>query len=207
MELLQSDHPSCSVMAHDSCSHGYSAFSRSSDHDGLANQHDTDPLDSLQRALKAVTTSIKSSKQTTKALAGAVVGLRGSAAHDALVADGSMAVKNLQRALHNVSKAQRIVADISNPPDDTPAEAESESGTFDESSTGIAESSMPFIRFLEIQNVLINGYDYRKFIYFTCSDVFSTVYFILVNAKLCTSLFRRLEYLVCKGRGGTVGRG
>ena len=194
-------------MAHDFCSHEYSAFSRSTDHDGLANQHDTDPLDSLQRALKAVTTSIKSSKHTTKALAGAVVGLRGSAAHDALVADGSTAVKNLQWALHNVSKAHKIVADASNPPDDPSAEAGSESGTVDDSSTEIAESSMPFIRLLEIQNVLINGFDYRKFIYFTCCGELSTVYIILVNAKLCTCFFLRLEYLGCKGRGGTLGRG
>ena len=180
MEFEQNGLCADSHIHHSSCSHPISAFPKTYGHDGGGHGG---PLESLERALKSVMASIRSSKHTAKALAGAVVGLRGSAAHETLVSDASTAVKDLQRAHQSVAKAHKIVADVSSPPTDTDTNAQSEADTEGgNTSESVAESSVPLVGILNVHTVLIKRYDYRKFIYSRISVSFTSAVDDLVNA-------------------------
>jgi len=156
--------------SYDSVSHESGIFAKSQS--DMISQHGDhgNSLESLQRALKAVATSIKSTKQTTKALAGGVVGLRSSSFHDPLADDAATAVKNLHRALFNVGKAQKIVSDGLNPPEDSKEAKSTGDDTLD-----VSESSVTLLRFFEVHDILISKYDYRKFIYLNVCLLFIIV--------------------------------
>lgn len=147
--------------------HQFSSLAKSHAGANTSGDFPADPLDSLQRALKSVIISINSTKQTTKALAGAVFGLQGSASNDALVTDSSTAVKNLQRAHYHLIKAQKIVSDVANPAADIKTETDDDIGTSEKGSSDVSESSMPVMQFCVIESILISKHDYRKFIYST----------------------------------------
>jgi hypothetical protein len=80
------------------------------DHNALSQTaHEDISTDSLLKSLKDISGTLKASKHSTKALAGAMVGLRGSPAHERLVNDGLSAVNSLKNAIDKISKAEKIV--------------------------------------------------------------------------------------------------
>jgi hypothetical protein len=72
-------------------------------------------IDSLLKSLSSIKSSIIASSGSTKALAGALLGLRGSVAHKVLVHDGKLAVEDMKHALKAISKAEQIVREAQNP--------------------------------------------------------------------------------------------
>jgi hypothetical protein len=129
--------------------------------DGVTVDDHDKSLESLEKTLKSMISSIQSSKQATKALGGAIIGLRGSAAYDSLVTDAKTAVKDLQSALRGIVKVNKIVVDATKPEQSDETEEPESGGT---EAPDVTESIVPLVRLVEYQNLLIKRFDIGNFI-------------------------------------------
>jgi hypothetical protein len=164
--------------------HAPTAFPGGNGSDKSPHLHD-DPLASFEKSLKAILTSIQSTKHTTKALAGAVGGLRGAAAYDALVADAARAVKNLRSAHHDVTKVDNIIKKEWKPSADLGGKKDAGTPSKDVRASKMTESSLPTLRLFEIHHsLIIKRNDYRKFLYFFLSVPGPSDITTLVNAEI-----------------------